>query len=166
MAQLNIAERRVPQDGRIKATVRGREIDLRVSTMPTMNGESVVMRLLDRASINLDFDALGLAGQKRAALTQVLSEPNGIILVTGPTGSGKTTTLYTALSLLNRTTRKIFTIEDPIEYQLDGINQIQVQPKIGLTFAAIPRSVLRQDPDVIMVSEIRDLRTDCRPRRS
>jgi general secretion pathway protein E len=159
MAQLNIAERRVPQDGRIKATVRGREIDLRVSTMPTMTGESVVMRLLDRASVALDFTALGLTGGVQAALREVLAEPNGIILVTGPTGSGKTTTLYTALSLLNSPERKTFTIEDPIEYQLDGINQIQVQPKIGLTFASILRSVLRQDPDTIMVGEIRDLET-------
>jgi general secretion pathway protein E len=159
MAQLNIAERRVPQDGRIKATVRGREIDLRISTMPTMTGESVVMRLLDRASVALDFTALGLTGGVQAALRQVLAEPNGIILVTGPTGSGKTTTLYTALSLLNSPERKTFTIEDPIEYQLDGINQIQVQPKIGLTFASILRSVLRQDPDTIMVGEIRDLET-------
>jgi general secretion pathway protein E len=159
MAQLNIAERRVPQDGRIKATVRGREIDLRVSTMPTMNGESVVMRLLDRAAVDLDFSALGLAGPTQAGLRTILAEPNGIILVTGPTGSGKTTTLYTALSLLNSHERKTFTIEDPIEYQLDGINQIQVQPKIGLTFASILRSVLRQDPDTIMVGEIRDLET-------
>ena len=159
MAQLNIAERRVPQDGRIKATVRGREIDLRVSTMPTMNGESVVMRLLDRSSVELDFAALGLAENTRKVLTQILAEPNGIILVTGPTGSGKTTTLYTALSLLNSTQRKTFTVEDPIEYQLDGVNQIQVQPKIGLTFASILRSVLRQDPDTIMVGEIRDLET-------
>ena len=159
MAQLNIAERRVPQDGRIKATVRGRDIDLRVSTMPTMNGESVVMRLLDRASVDLDFAALGLAGATQTRLKQILAEPNGIILVTGPTGSGKTTTLYTALSLLNSHERKTFTIEDPIEYQLDGINQIQVQPKIGLTFASILRSVLRQDPDTIMVGEIRDLET-------
>ncbi|WP_088343229.1 MULTISPECIES: GspE/PulE family protein [Rhodomicrobium] len=159
MAQLNIAERRVPQDGRIKATVRGREIDLRVSTMPTMNGESVVMRLLDRASVNLDFAALGFAAPIRDALVEVLAEPNGIILVTGPTGSGKTTTLYTALSLLNSSERKTFTVEDPIEYQLDGVNQIQVQPKIALTFASILRSVLRQDPDTIMVGEIRDLET-------
>jgi general secretion pathway protein E len=159
MAQLNIAERRVPQDGRIKATVRGREIDLRVSTMPTMSGESVVMRLLDRSSVELDFAALGLADHTRLALERVLAEPNGIILVTGPTGSGKTTTLYTALSLLNSTQRKTFTVEDPIEYQLDGVNQIQVQPKIGLTFASILRSVLRQDPDTIMVGEIRDLET-------
>lgn len=159
MAQLNIAERRVPQDGRIKATVRGREIDLRISTMPTMNGESVVMRLLDRSSVNLDFSALGFTAGTQTALDKVLSEPNGIILVTGPTGSGKTTTLYTALSLLNSTQRKTFTVEDPIEYQLDGVNQIQVQPKIGLTFASILRSVLRQDPDTIMVGEIRDLET-------
>jgi general secretion pathway protein E len=159
MAQLNIAERRVPQDGRIKATVRGREIDLRVSTMPTMNGESVVMRLLDRSTVGLDFDALGFSASTQRALIEVLKQPNGIVLVTGPTGSGKTTTLYTALSRLNDPGRKTFTVEDPIEYQLDGVNQIQVQPKIGLTFASVLRSVLRQDPDTIMVGEIRDLET-------
>jgi general secretion pathway protein E len=159
MAQLNIAERRVPQDGRIKATVRGREIDLRVSTMPTINGESVVMRLLDRSSVNLDFVSLGFTESTRKTLMRILNEPNGIILVTGPTGSGKTTTLYTALSQLNKPQNKTFTVEDPIEYQLDGVNQVQVQPKIGLTFASILRSILRQDPDTIMVGEIRDLET-------
>ena len=159
MAHLNIAERRLPQDGRINATVRGREIDLRVATMPTMNGESVVMRLLDRSSVGLDFAALGLAGDIRAGFTGLLDLPNGIILVTGPTGSGKTTTLYAALSRLNDPRRKTFTVEDPIEYQLGGVSQVQVQPKIGLTFAGVLRSVLRQDPDTIMVGEIRDLET-------
>ncbi len=159
MARLNIAERRLPQDGRIKVNVRGREIDLRVSTMPTLWGESIVLRILDRSSIELDFPKLGFAGRAYDDLEQLLKQPNGIILVTGPTGSGKTTTLYTALSALNSSERKIFTVEDPIEYQLPGINQIQVQPKIGLTFATALRSILRQDPDIIMVGEIRDLET-------
>ena len=159
MARLNIAERRLPQDGRIKVNVRGREIDLRVSTMPTLWGESIVLRILDRSSVELDFPKLGFEGQSYLDLTSLLSLPNGIILVTGPTGSGKTTTLYTALSMLNSSERKVFTVEDPIEYQLSGVNQIQVQPKIGLTFAAALRSILRQDPDIIMVGEIRDLET-------
>ncbi len=159
MARLNIAERRIPQDGRIRATVRGREIDLRVSTMPTMTGESVVMRLLDRNSLDPDFGSLGFTPDTVARLMDLLTHPNGIILVTGPTGSGKTTTLYAALSHLNDPRRKAFTVEDPIEYELDGVNQVQVQPKIGLTFASVLRSVLRQDPDIIMVGEIRDLET-------
>jgi general secretion pathway protein E len=159
MARLNIAERRLPQDGRIKENVRGREVDLRVSTMPTMWGESIVMRILDRSSIELDFPSLGFAGASYEAFGRMLHEPNGIILVTGPTGSGKTTTLYTALRQLNSTERKVFTVEDPIEYHLEGINQIQVQPRIGLTFASALRSILRQDPDIIMVGEIRDLET-------
>ncbi|MEQ1697438.1 MAG: GspE/PulE family protein [Hyphomicrobiaceae bacterium] len=159
MARLNIAERRLPQDGRIKVNVRGREIDLRVSTMPTLWGESIVLRILDRSSIELNFESLGFSGKSYGGLTELLKQPNGIILVTGPTGSGKTTTLYTALSTLNSTERKIFTVEDPIEYQMPGINQIQVQPKIGLTFAHALRSILRQDPDIIMVGEIRDLET-------
>lgn len=159
MAQLNIAERRLPQDGRIKSTVRGKDIDLRISTMPTMLGESVVLRILDRSSVQLDYAALGFGGQALEAFTGLLSQPNGIVLVTGPTGSGKTTTLYTALNALNRAESKLFTVEDPIEYQVAGINQIQVQPRIGLTFAHALRSILRQDPDVIMVGEIRDLET-------
>jgi general secretion pathway protein E len=159
MAQLNIAERRLPQDGRIKTTVHGREIDLRVSTMPTLCGESVVLRILDRSSVQLDFHALGFAGPAHEAFAKLLDQPNGIILVTGPTGSGKTTTLYTALNALNTAERKTFTVEDPIEYQLVGVNQIQVQPRIGLTFAHALRSILRQDPDIIMVGEIRDLET-------
>ena len=159
MAQLNIAERRLPQDGRIKMTVRGHEIDLRVSTMPTMNGESVVLRILDRSSVALEFPALGFSGEGLAGFERLLQEPNGIILVTGPTGSGKTTTLYAALSQLNDSGRKLFTVEDPIEYQLAGVNQIQVNPKIGLTFATALRSILRQDPDIVMVGEIRDLET-------
>jgi general secretion pathway protein E len=159
MAHLNIAERRLPQDGRIKSTVRGKEIDLRVSTMPTMLGESVVLRILDRSSVQLDFAALGFAGPAHEAFASLLAQPNGIILVTGPTGSGKTTTLYTALNTLNGAQSKLFTVEDPIEYQLTGVNQIQVQPRIGLTFAHTLRSILRQDPDIIMVGEIRDLET-------
>lgn len=159
MAQLNIAERRLPQDGRAKVTVRGHDVDLRVSTMPTVHGESVVLRILDRASVNLEFPALGFSGDGLSSFERLLQEPNGIILVTGPTGSGKTTTLYTALSALNGAERKLFTVEDPIEYQLAGVNQIQVNPKIGLTFATALRSILRQDPDIIMVGEIRDLET-------
>lgn len=159
MAGLNIAERRLPQDGRIKVNVRGREIDLRVSTMPTLCGESVVLRILDRASVELDFCALGFYGDTLSSFQKLLAEPNGIILVTGPTGSGKTTTLYTALRGLNDAERKLFTVEDPIEYQLAGVNQIQVNPRIGLTFASALRSMLRQDPDIIMVGEIRDLET-------
>jgi general secretion pathway protein E len=159
MAQLNIAERRLPQDGRIRVNVRGREIDLRVSTMPAMCGESVVLRLLERSSVALDFQALGFDGAALAAFQSALQQPNGIILVTGPTGSGKTTTLYTALSTLNSTERKLFTVEDPVEYRLEGVNQIQVNPKIGLTFATALRSILRQDPDIVMVGEIRDLET-------
>jgi general secretion pathway protein E len=156
---LNIAERRLPQDGRIKVNVRGREIDLRVSTMPTLWGESLVLRILDRSSVELDFPKLGFSGASYNQFSSLLAEPNGIILVTGPTGSGKTTTLYTALKGLNSSERKIFTVEDPIEYQLPGINQIQVHPKIGLTFATSLRSILRQDPDIIMVGEMRDLET-------
>jgi general secretion pathway protein E len=159
MAHLNIAERRLPQDGRIRSTVRGKEIDVRVSTVPTMMGESVVLRILDRSSIQLDFAALGFGGARHEMFMNLLTQPNGIILVTGPTGSGKTTTLYTALSVLNKTESKLFTVEDPIEYQLAGINQLQVQPKIGLTFAHALRAILRQDPDIIMVGEIRDLET-------
>ncbi len=159
MAQLNIAERRLPQDGRIRINVRGRELDLRVSTMPAMCGESVVLRLLDRSNVALDFHALGFSGAALEAFQAILQQPNGIILVTGPTGSGKTTTLYTALGTLNSSERKLFTVEDPIEYRLDGVNQIQVNPKVGLTFSTALRSILRQDPDIVMVGEIRDLET-------
>ena len=159
MARLNIAEQRLPQDGRIRTAVRGRELDLRVSTIPTLRGESVVLRLLDRSSVALDFSSLGFSADARMDLEALLKEPNGIILVTGPTGSGKTTTLYAALETLNDPGRKIFTVEDPIEYQMTGINQIQIQPRIGLTFAAALRSILRQDPDVILVGEMRDLET-------
>ncbi|HMB59572.1 MAG TPA: type II secretion system ATPase GspE [Xanthomonadales bacterium] len=159
MAKLNIAERRLPQDGRIMHRVQGKELDLRVSTVPTSHGESVVMRILDRESIVLDFSSLGLDSQIEKKLVTALEMPHGIILVTGPTGSGKTTTLYTALSALNTPERKIITVEDPVEYQLEGINQIQAKSSIGLDFAHALRAIVRQDPDVIMIGEMRDLET-------
>ncbi len=159
MARLDIAERRLPQDGRIKLAVRGQEVDFRVSTIPSLHGETVVLRILDRSAVTFDYAKLGLAPNVVAQLGERLELPNGIVLVTGPTGSGKTTTLYTGLLGLNAVTRKVVTVEDPIEYQLRGINQIQTKPQIGLTFASLLRSILRQDPDVIMVGEIRDLET-------
>jgi general secretion pathway protein E len=159
MAGLNIAERRLPQDGRMRIAVRGHEIDLRVATAPTIHGESVVMRILDRSNLPLDFESLGFDGDTLARFLKVLRLPHGIVLVTGPTGSGKTTTLYASLAAMNTADRKILTIEDPIEYRLAGVNQTQVSPQIGLTFAAALRSFLRQDPDVMMVGEIRDLET-------
>jgi general secretion pathway protein E len=159
MAKLNIAERRLPQDGRIMHRVQGKELDLRVSTVPTSHGESVVMRILDRESVVLDFDSLGFDDRIRAEFVQQLEMPHGIILVTGPTGSGKTTTLYTALSALNTPERKIITVEDPVEYQLEGINQIQAKASIGLDFSHALRAIVRQDPDVIMIGEMRDLET-------
>jgi len=154
-----IAERRLPQDGRIMHRVQGKELDLRVSTVPTAHGESVVMRILDRESIVLDFDSLGFDDQLQTKFKKTLEMPHGIILVTGPTGSGKTTTLYTALSALNTPERKIITVEDPVEYQLEGINQIQAKSSIGLDFAHALRAIVRQDPDVIMIGEMRDLET-------
>jgi general secretion pathway protein E len=159
MSKLDIAERRLPQDGRIKLAVRGTEIDFRVSTIPSLYGEKVVLRVLDRSSVTFDYEKLGLPANVVREWTRALELPNGILLVTGPTGSGKTTTLYTGLTTINAVTRNIVTVEDPIEYQLHGINQIQTKPAIGLTFAALLRSILRQDPDVIMVGEIRDLET-------
>ncbi len=156
MARLNIAEQRLPQDGRIKIPVKGDEIDLRVSTVPTLYGESVVLRILNRENVALDFASLGFSAEAIARLSRLIGQPNGILLVTGPTGSGKTTTLYAALRLLNRSEAKVFTVEDPIEYHLDGINQTHVRPQIGLDFANVLRSILRQDPDIIMVGEIRD----------
>jgi general secretion pathway protein E len=159
MAGLDIAERRLPQDGRIKLAVRGHDIDLRVSTIPSLHGESVVLRILDRSAVDLDFGRLGLDEDLRAHLCRLLALPNGIILVTGPTGSGKTTTLYTGLLHLNSVERNIVTVEDPIEYQLPGITQIQVKPQIGLNFAALLRAILRHDPDIVMIGEIRDLET-------
>ncbi len=159
MAKLNIAETRLPQDGRIRLVIRGKEIDLRVSTVPSMHGESLVLRVLDKGSVALDFSTLGFEKQVLESYLDLLDRPHGILLVTGPTGSGKTTTLYTSLLRLNTGERKILTVEDPIEYQLEGINQIQVKPQIGLGFANVLRSFLRQDPDVIMIGEIRDLET-------
>lgn len=159
MAKLNIAERRLPQDGRIKIQMLGKELDLRVSTIPTMYGESVVIRLLDKDNTVLDFAALGFAGKHLDQFLDALSQPHGIILITGPTGSGKSTTMYAALKQLNTSERKIITVEDPVEYQMEGINQIQAKPQIGLTFAAALRSIVRQDPDVIMIGEMRDLET-------
>ncbi len=160
MAELNIAERRLPQDGRIRvAAPGGRRVDIRVSTVPTIHGESIVMRLLDRSSVFLPFDRLGFAPKTAQAFETLIHRPHGIVLVTGPTGSGKTTTLYAALDKINRPDLKIITVEDPVEYQLKGVNQIPVRPKIGLSFAAGLRHIVRQDPDVIMVGEIRDLET-------
>jgi general secretion pathway protein E len=159
MAKLNIAERRLPQDGRIMHRVGGKELDLRVSTVPTAHGESVVMRILDREAVVLDFSSLGFAADTQKLFEHELEVPHGIILVTGPTGSGKTTTLYTALSKLNTPERKIITVEDPVEYQIEGVNQIQAKASIGLDFARALRSIVRQDPDVIMIGEMRDLET-------
>ena len=159
LARLNIAERRLPQDGRIMLRVQGKELDLRVSTVPTAHGESVVMRILDRESIVFDFHKLGFTDEFLPQFKKVLEQPHGILLVTGPTGSGKTTTLYTALSQLNTPAVKIITVEDPVEYQLVGVNQIQAKPAIGLDFAQALRSIVRQDPDIIMIGEMRDLET-------
>lgn len=159
MAKLNIAEHRLPQDGRIKIVARGKEIDLRVSTLPALHGEGVVLRILDREGVVLDFDSLGFDETTQGRFLDLIERPTGIMLVTGPTGSGKTTTLYTSLTHLNSPEKKIITVEDPVEYQLRGVNQIQVKPKIGLTFANALRSILRQDPDIIMIGEIRDLET-------
>jgi general secretion pathway protein E len=159
MAGLNIAERRVPQDGRIRVTVQGKEVDFRVATSPTLHGESVVLRILDREDIALDFDALGFDAGLQSLLRAAITKPHGIILVTGPTGSGKTTTLYAALKEINTPDKKILTVEDPVEYTLDGINQVPLRPQVGLTFANALRAFLRQDPDVLMVGEIRDRET-------
>ena len=159
MSGLNIAERRLPQDGRLRLAVRGQEIDFRVATSPTIHGETVVLRILDRSTLALEFDTLGFDEELLERYKKVLYQPHGILLVTGPTGSGKTTTLYASLNVLNTPERKILTIEDPIEYRMPGINQTQVKPQIGLNFAAALRSFLRQDPDVMMVGEVRDLET-------
>ena len=160
MAGLNIAEKRLPQDGRIRIRLAGKDIDIRVSIVPTAFGERVVMRLLDKSTTVLQLEELGLIGHEaRRRSVKLIKQSHGILLVTGPTGSGKTTTLYAALSKINTTDKNIITIEDPIEYQLHGVGQIQVNPKIELTFASGLRSILRQDPDVIMVGEIRDLET-------
>jgi general secretion pathway protein E len=159
MAKLNIAEQRVPQDGRISVKIQGNELELRVSTVPTLYGESLVIRLLNKKSISFEFDRLGFGDTSLERLQQSLLQPNGIILVTGPTGSGKSTTLYTALSQLNRPGVKIITVEDPVEYKLEGINQIQVKPQVGMDFANALRAIVRQDPDIIMVGEMRDAET-------
>jgi len=159
MARLNIAEKRVPQDGRIKLKVSGREVDIRVSMIPMLHGEGIVMRVLDKDRMQFSLRGLGMDGDVYRRFGQLIKQPHGIILVTGPTGSGKTTTLYSALSEIKDEETKIITTEDPIEYHLDGINQIQVHTKVGLTFAASLRSILRHDPDVVLVGEIRDLET-------
>ncbi len=159
MANLDIAERRLPQDGRIPLVVAGNPVDLRVSVLPTMFGESVVLRILDRTQVQLDIDRLGMRRDDTELFRRLCNKPNGIIIVTGPTGSGKTTTLYSALNELNTIDSKLITTEDPVEYDLDGIIQVQIRPEIGLTFARCLRSILRQDPDICMVGEIRDLET-------
>ena len=159
MAGMNIAERYVPQDGHITLRFEGRKVDLRVSTVPTLYGESVVMRILDKSSLPLDFDTLGMSQHVQERIDRLIEKPHGLVLVTGPTGSGKTTTLYAALSKLYDPRKKIITIEDPVEYELAGINQIPVNPKRGLTFAMGLRSILRQDPDIVLVGEIRDSET-------
>ena len=159
LAQLNIAERRLPQDGRIKTRLAGKDVDLRIATVPTLYGESVVIRLLERGQIFTELDALGFPPEPLNDFNEMILKPHGMILVTGPTGSGKTTTLYGALQKINDPGKKIITIEDPVEYQLSGVNQIHVKPQIGLTFANGLRSIVRQDPDVIMVGEIRDAET-------
>jgi general secretion pathway protein E len=159
MAGLDIAERRLPQDGRMRVSAQGKEIDFRVATSPTLHGESVVLRILDRQDVALDFDALGFDAALTATLREAIGRPFGIVLVTGPTGSGKTTTLYAALKEINTPDRKILTVEDPVEYMLAGVNQVPIRPQIGLTFAQALRAFLRQDPDVLMVGEIRDRET-------
>jgi len=159
MANLDIAERRLPQDGRISLTVGGNSVDLRVAVLPTMFGESVVLRILDRSNVNLDVDKIGLRDDELQLVRQLIDRPHGIIINTGPTGSGKTTTLYACLTALNDPSLKILTVEDPVEYDIDGIIQVQVNTDAGLTFARALRSFLRQDPDVILVGEIRDLET-------
>jgi type IV pilus assembly protein PilB len=159
MSKMDIAERRLPQDGRIELTVGGAPVDLRVSVLPTMYGESVVMRVLDRSNVKLALDRIGMREDDLGVFRQLINKPNGIVVVTGPTGSGKTTTLYAALQELNDIETKILTAEDPVEYDIDGLCQVQVNPEVELTFAKALRSFLRQDPDVILVGEIRDLET-------
>jgi len=159
MAKLNIAERRLPQDGRIRIAIRGRDYDLRIATVPTLHGEGVTMRILDRQSLVEDFGVLGFRPDTLKRYLDLLDQPQGILLVTGPTGSGKTTTLYTSLMRLNTPEKKIFTVEDPIEYQLEGVNQVQVKTQINLTFAEILRTLLRHNPDIVMIGEMRDFET-------
>jgi general secretion pathway protein E len=159
LAKLDIAERRLPQDGRARMTLLGRRVDLRVATAPSMHGESLVIRILDMSAAGVDFPALGLDPEMERRIKRQLGTPHGMLLVTGPTGSGKTTTLYAALRHLNATSDKLISIEDPVEYQIDGVNQIQVRADIGLDFARVLRSVVRHDPDIIMVGETRDPET-------
>jgi type IV pilus assembly protein PilB len=159
MADINIAERRIPQDGRIGIVVQGKQIDIRVSTLPTVNGEKIVMRLLDKSSVLLELKDLGFRQENFNRYEESFTKPYGMILVTGPTGSGKSTTLYATLNILNRPDVNIVTVEDPVEYRLAGINQVQTHPKAGLTFASALRSILRQDPDIILIGEIRDRET-------
>ncbi|MFO0929196.1 MAG: GspE/PulE family protein, partial [Gemmataceae bacterium] len=159
MSRLNIAERRLPQDGRIKMRVQGREIDVRVSIIPMVHGEGICMRLLDKTRMKFDLAGVGMLPDTYATIRQLIDRPHGILLVTGPTGSGKSTTLYSALNEIKDETLKIITVEDPVEYQQPGISQIQVHSKIGLTFAASLRSILRHDPDVVLIGEMRDLET-------
>jgi len=159
VADLNMSEKRKPQDGRMSSSVRGRNVDIRISTLPTQFGESVVLRLLDQSRVELNWQKLGFSDQRTEQVRNLLKMPNGIFLVAGPTGSGKTTTLYTALSEMNSSDRKILTVEDPIEYTLDGVNQVQVEHKIGMDFANALRAILRQDPDIVLVGEIRDQET-------
>jgi type IV pilus assembly protein PilB len=156
MAELDIAEKRIPQDGRVGLTVDGRHVDIRVVTLPSVHGESIVMRILDKESVRVDLDKLGMQEHERSRFVKGFSQSHGAVLVTGPTGSGKSTTLYAALQQLNTTEKNIITIEDPVEYQLEGITQVQTNPKAGLTFATGLRSMMRADPDIIMVGEIRD----------
>ncbi len=159
MARLDIAEKRVPQDGRVSLSLGAKMVDIRVSTLPARFGERVVMRILDKEEAHLDLNALGLPAKTLDRLRSLVTRPNGIILVTGPTGSGKTTTLYAALNLLNDPGRNILTVEDPVEYAIDGVGQTQINPKVGMTFATGLRAILRQDPDIVMVGEIRDVET-------
>src|SRR4029077_9577019 len=159
MARLNIAEKRLPQDGRIKLRVSGRDIDVRVSVIPMIHGEGIVMRILDKGRMQFSLEALGMEPALHNQFSELIRMPHGIVLVTGPTGSGKTTTLYSSLLEIKSEETKIITTEDPVEYQLEGINQIQVHAKIGLSFANSLRSILRHDPDVVLVGEIRDMET-------
>jgi general secretion pathway protein E len=159
LAKLNIAERRLPQDGRLRVSVRGQDVDFRVSVVPTIHGETIVLRILDRTTVKLELSALGYSREGIAQIARIMKRPNGIFLLTGPTGSGKTTTLYSILDQLNDAKSKIFTAEDPIEYRMRGVTQLQVDPGIGLSFASALRSILRQDPDIILVGEIRDEET-------
>ena len=159
MSNLNIAERRLPQDGRIQRTINGRQVDLRVSTLPTAFGESVVLRVLDRSSVNLDLETLGMPAETMAYILEVIEKPNGIFIVTGPTGSGKTTTLYSCLRKINTIDSKLLTAEDPVEYEIDGIIQVPINDSIGLTFSRVLRAFLRQDPDRILIGETRDMET-------